>query len=256
MNIRNQLIAAAITHHGKWDDILQAIETKKLPSEEETEALISQVKCKTLTILDADYPDYLRHYYKPPIVLFYYGDISLIKDNNKNIAVVGSREPESIALKNTNKVVSELAKDFGIVSGLAKGIDRQAHESAINTGGKTIAVLGSGIELCYPSCNNDLYEEIKKNHLLISEYFDHETPGQENFPHRNRLIAMFATSTLIPYAKTRSGTSITANYTIAFGHTLFCMPSSHLEDSLCNSLIHDGAILVRSSEDILYELNK
>ena len=256
MNVRNQIIAASIIHHGNWDLILHAIETNTLPPEEEANEICSRIKCKTLTILDSNYPDYLRHYYHPPLVLFYYGDISLIKDNNKNIAVVGSREPEAVALKNTNRIVSELAQKYGIVSGLAKGIDKEAHESAINAGGKTIAVLGSGIELCYPSCNEELYEKIKEGHLLISEYHDHEPPGQDNFPHRNRLIVMFAGATLITCAGFRSGTSITANYTIAFGHPLFCVPSSNLENSLCNALIHDGAILVRSSEDIFYELEK
>ena len=256
MNVRNQIIAAAIIHRGKWDDILHAIETQKLPTDEEAEKLCSQVKCKTLTILDNDYPDYLRHYYHPPIVLFYYGDISLIKDNNKNIAVVGSREPEPVDLKHTDDIVSSLSQRYGIVSGLAKGIDAQAHLSAINSGGKTIAVLGSGIELCYPSCNEELYLKIKEGHLVVSEYFNNEPPGQDNFPHRNRLIAMFACGTLITCAGFRSGTSITANYTIAFGHPLFCIPSSNLESSLCNALIHDRAILVRNSEDIFYELEK
>lgn len=256
MNIRNQLIATAIVHHGKWDDILHAIETKTMPSEAETEEICKDIKCGVLTILDAEYPEYLKNYFKPPIVLFYHGDISLIKDNSKNIAVVGSRNPDSISLKHTDDIIKGLTKELNVVSGLAVGIDRQAHESAINNGGKTIAVLGSGIDLCYPSNNEDLYETIKNEHLLISEHYGVEPPYKGCFPERNRLIAMFARSTLVPFARHRSGTSITVNYTIAAGHLLFCVPSSDLEDSLCNSLIHDGAILVRNSDDILYELNK
>ena len=254
MNIKKILIATSIIHHGNWEEIYLALRKKELPTDEEAETICANVKCGVITIMDPEYPYYLKEYYHPPFVLFYYGDISLINDFTKNIAVVGSRNATSVALKNTDKCVQDLAKKLNIVSGLAKGIDRQAHESAIKAGGKTIAILGCGIDLCYPSCNEDLYKEIKENHLLISEYFNHEPPNQENFPHRNRLISMFSNGTLIPEARFRSGTSITVSYTMAFNRQIFCMPSSNLEDSLCNSLIHDGAILVRSSEDIFYEL--
>ena len=255
MKVRDHIIAISIKKRGRWDEIYQAIVNSEFLSKEEAESLISQINCKTLTILDADYPSYLREYYKPPFVLFYYGDISLIKEYKDNIAVVGSREPEANAIKNTDRIVSELAKKYTIVSGLARGIDRQAHESAIKSGGKTIAVLGSGIDLCYPSSNEELYEEIKRNHLLISEYFGNQVPNPENFPHRNRLIVMFSRSTFIPCAKRKSGTSISANYTQLFNHTIFCLPSANLDDSLCNDLIHDGAVLVRNSDDIIYEMD-
>ncbi len=256
MNIRKQLIAISILNHGNWDDILHALETKTCIPEDVVEDICSKIKCGVLTIFDAEYPEYLKNYWKPPIVLFYYGDLSLIKDNSKNIAVVGTRNPSNQALENTDNFIAGLVKDYAIVSGLAKGIDRQAHVSAIKHGGKTIAVLGSGLDLCYPSCNEDIYKDIKENHLLISEYYDHQAPHCENFPHRNRLIAMFSRATLVPEAKVRSGTSITVNYTLNFGHQVFCIPSSNLLDSLCNDLIHDGAILARSYDDVLYELNK
>ena len=254
MNIRKFLIATSIIHHGNWDDIYLSIQRKETPSEEEIDKICEQVTCNVVTIIDPEYPRYLKEYYHPPFVLFYYGDFSLVNDYSKNIAVVGSRKATSVALKNTDKIVKELASKLVVVSGLAKGIDRQAHESAIKAGGKTIAILGCGIDLCYPSCNEDLYQEIKNNHLLISEYFNHEPPSQEHFPHRNRLISMFSNATLVPEAHFRSGTSITVSYTMAFNRQVFCMPSSNLEDSLCNSLIHDGAVLVRSSDDIFYEL--
>ena len=254
MNIRKALIATSIIHHGNWDKIYLAIQRKEVPSDEEINQICDRVTCGAVTIIDPEYPQYLKEYYHPPFVLFYYGDFSLVNDYTKNIAVVGTRKATSTALKNTDKVVQGIAKKLNVVSGLAKGIDAQAHESAIKAGGKTIAILGCGIDLCYPSCNEELYKEIKTNHLLISEYFNHEPPNQENFPHRNRLISMFSNATLVPEAHFRSGTSITISYTMAFNRQIFCIPSSNLEDSLCNSLIHDGAILVRNSDDILYEL--
>lgn len=254
MNIRNQIIATSILYHGKWDDIYWSIVSKKLVDEKEADDICSKINCGVLTIFDAEYPLYLRECYHPPFVLFYYGDLSLINDYRKNIAVVGTRKASYKALCNTDKIVQDIAKKLNVVSGLAKGIDRQAHLSAIKAGGKTIAVLGSGIDLCYPTCNEDLYEEIKKNHLLISEYYNHEPPDQDHFPVRNRLISIFSNSTLVPEAAVLSGTSITTSYSLALNRTIFAIPSSNLDDSLCNSLIKDGAVLVRNSDDILYEL--
>ena len=256
MNARKQLIALSIINHGNWDRILSDLQTQTYIPDDHVEELCSRIHCGVLTIFDANYPQYLKNCFKPPFALFYYGDLSLIADNSKNIAVVGSRHPSAIGLENTDEFVKGLSKEFTIVSGMAAGIDRQAHLSAIKSGGKTIAVLGSGLDICYPSDNEDIYKDIKENHLLISEYPGNELPNSENFPHRNRLIAIFSVATLVPEAKRRSGTSITVNYTIDFGHQLFCVPSSFLKDSLCNDLIHDGAILARSYDDILYELGK
>ena len=254
MNITNLLIAISIMCHGNWDDIYQTLIRKEYPDEAKVDELCSSIKCNVVTILDANYPGYLKECFRPPFVLFYYGDLSLISDYNKNIAVVGARDASSQALSNTDKVVSSLAKRLNIVSGLARGIDRQAHESAIKSGGKTIAVLGSGIDLCYPSSNEDIYKEIKQNHLLLSEYYNLEPPSQDHFPHRNRLISVLSGSTLIPEAKNKSGTSITAAFSTSSNKTIFAMPSSNLEDSLCNDLIKDGAVLVRNADDIFYEL--
>lgn len=254
MNIRKTLVAISIMCHGKWDEIYQTLLEKEFPDDAKIDEICSDITCKVTTILDSDYPGYLKECFRPPFVLFYYGDLSLINDFTKNIAVVGTRLPTSKGLENTNNIVSALAKRMNVVSGLAKGIDRQAHESAINAGGKTIAVLGCGIDLCYPSCNEDIYKEIKQNHLLISEYYNVEPPSQDHFPHRNRLISILSGSTLVPEASTRSGTSITVAFSTSFNRTIFAIPSSNLEDSLCNNLIRDGAVLVRNADDIFYEL--
>ena len=254
MIIRKQLIALAIIHEGNWKKIFNDLITKNLPDEELAEKLYATIKSNVVTILDAAYPQYLKEYYQPPFVLFYYGDLSLISDYNHNVAVVGSREPEQIHVEKGNAIVQDLAKRYIIVSGLAKGIDREAHLSTINSGGKTVAILGSGIDVCYPSINKDIYEEIKRDHLLISEYYGEIMPDQDHFPHRNRLIAMMSKILFIPDGHYKSGTSITAKYAEMFGHTIYCLPSSDVDNSLCNSLIKDGSILVRSSEDIFYDL--
>ena len=256
MNVRKIIIATSIIHEGNWKEILHAFQTNNIPSEEEAERICSKMKCQAITLFDREYPSYLRECFEPPFVLFYYGDISLIKDNSNNIAVVGTRNPTSIGVENTRNIVRGLLSKYCVVSGLATGIDRVAHEIAIENGGKTIAVLGSGIDVCYPSSNQDIYDEIKKHHLLISEYYHDVPPNQDHFPQRNRLISAFSCSTLVTEAGIRSGTSITVCYTINSGKSVFCVPSSDLENSLCNDLIREGAWLVRNADDILYPLDK
>ena len=256
MNAKKQLVAMAVKFKGNWENIYRALTKKEYLEDEEADQFCDLVKCKTITMLDSAYPAYLKHYYHPPFVLFYYGDISLIADQNKNVAIVGTREPSDLAIKTTREIAAKLARDYTIVSGLAKGIDRIGHEMAVFTGGKTIGVLGCGIDVCYPTDNLDLYKIIKKHHLLISEYCNDVTPDAYHFPQRNRLIAMFSRATFIPEANLNSGTSITANYSLNFSHPIYCLPSTNFNESLCNCLIHDGALLVRNADDILYELQK
>ena len=254
MNPRKILIALSIIHQGNWNKIYYDLDHYQLPDMDMVEKICSNIKCRVVTICDADYPQYLKEIYKPPFVLFYYGDLSLIKDNSHNIAVVGSRNPGSFHLQKTRQLVNELAKELVVVSGLAKGIDREAHVATIESGGKTVAVLGTGLDMCYPSCNKDIYNKIKKEHLLISEYYGTFSPEIDQFAFRNRLIVAMSNSVFIPHGNLRSGTSVSANYALMSNKTIFCLPSDDVDNSLCDSIIRDGAILVRNSEDILYEL--
>ena len=252
MDSREQLIALAIKHEGNWHQILRALQNNEFVEEEEVDVktYLNRYKCKVITILDKEYPNYLRNRYQPPFVLFYYGDISLISDMRKNIAIVGSRVPSSTGSENTRMIAEGVAKKYNIVSGLAAGLDKIAHLAAINMGGKTIGVLGNGIEYCYPSENSELYEELKKNHLVISEYFGYISPNHYNFPQRNRLIVMFSCATIVGEANHRSGSLMTANYTISYNNTLMCIPSSDIVNSACDALIKDGCDMVLSAEDV------
>ena len=251
MKSRNYLIALAIHYQGNYESVLRALTSQELLPQELIDSYLSKIKSKVITLLDPDYPEYLRKVYKPPFVLFYYGDISLINDYQNNLAVVGSRNASQKGLENTYDIVFELAKKYNIVSGLAKGIDAVAHRAAITGGGKTIAILGCGIEECYPSSNKDLYDEIKKNHLLISEYFGYIPPYSENFPQRNRLIVAFSKGTLVGEASSRSGSLITANLTLDANKDLMCLPSSDIKNSACNICIKEGAPVVTEAEDII-----
>lgn len=256
MNHRDYLIALSIIHEGRWHDILKAINNKEEVSEEVIVNYFKHMKCSALTFFDLGYPDYLKKIPYPPFVLFYYGDISLIKDINKNIAVVGSRTASVEGLRNVDYIVSGIAKEYNIVSGLALGVDAIAHKAALLSGGRTIAVLGNGIEYCYPSANSELYKTIKQKHLVISEYYNYVSPDAGNFHQRNRLIAAFAKATIIGESHLRSGTLITANHTMQQFKEVMAIPSSDILDSLNNELIRDGAAVILSPEDVFLNLDE
>jgi DNA processing protein len=250
MDQRKILLYLALKYEGDWDKIFAVISNHEEYDEKEANELIEKVNSPYLTYLDKDYPEFLKQSFKPPFVLFYHGDISLLQDNKQKIGVVGSRKASEYGFAMTEKLVKGISKDFVIVSGLAVGIDACAHKAAIESGGKTIAVLGNGVNFHYIKENMDLYEEIKKNHLVISEYPD-MTPANSNyFPIRNRIIAGLCHNLLIPEGRIRSGTQITATLVASKSGNVCCVPARAGEDSICNSLIKEGAYLVETPEDI------
>ena len=250
MTISEILIAEAIYHEGEFKKIIADIRAKKILPDEDIIRLNRKMRSKAITIMDSNYPEYLRHMSYPPLVLFYYGDISLIAKPTDCLGVVGTRGPSAKASEVTKNIVSQTCKRYITVSGLAKGIDRIAHETAIDNGGKTIAVLGCGIDNCYPAENQELLNKIKKEHLVVSEYPGLTPPNQWNFPIRNRLIAMFSKGILVTESKIKSGTSITVNFGLCYGREIMCTPSSDYNDSGCNKFIKEGASLVENADDV------
>ena len=248
MNVREKLIYLALKFNGDYQKIVDTISEEQFPLDDEE---LPPVHSEVLTFLDEDYPEEFKQHARAPLVLFYKGDISLIKDRKNNLAIIGTRHPTQYGLDATEKLVREVGKNIVIVSGLAKGIDRCAHECALKNNNKTVAVLGCGINVCYPSENKDLYEQIAKEGLIISEYPDLTPPKPEHFPFRNRLITMFSNALLITQAYTRSGTSITANWALEQGKNVLCVPHQLYHYSLCNDLIQCGAALVTSGQDVL-----
>ena len=171
------------------------------------------------------------------------------------IAVVGSRENTEYGNQCAETIIKDLARGRVIVSGLAKGIDAYAHESAIRNGGRTIAVLGSGIDYCYPSENQELYEEIKKNHLLISEYPFDSPPNREQFPMRNRIITALGDVIFVPQINTyTSGTMISITNGLTLGKPIYVAPHPPGSETVNNKLILEGAELADSAEQILEDL--
>ena len=250
MDSRENLLYLAIKHQGAWDPIYQDLKDKVEIDEKEAEKVISEVKSNYITILDDNYPVSLKETYKPPFVLFYYGDISLLDDKHNKIAVVGSRKYSKYGKAMTEELVRGIAKDFVVVSGMALGIDAIAHRATIESGGKTVGVLGNGIDFHYLEENKDIYEECKKNHLVISEYPGTTPPNPSCFPIRNRIIAGLCNNLLVTEGKVRSGTQITALLMVQKSGNVCCVPTRAGEDSICNHLIKEGAYLVESVEDV------
>ena len=255
MTTRELLIAHAIYYKGNWLQIYRVLVTRKYIPDEESARLLANMRCKAITILDPEYPEYLRQMTKPPFVLFYYGDINLISDSNRCLAVVGTRNPSPKGIDITRKIVKDTCKDYITVSGMASGIDRIAHETAINNRGKTVAVLGSGIDVCFPSENSDIYEIIRNNHLVISEYPEGCPPGKMSFPIRNRIVAMISKALLVTESKIHSGTSITVNYALDYGKNVMAVPSTDYGDSGCNLYIKQGAFLVEDAVDVEFVMD-
>ncbi|WP_071395350.1 DNA-processing protein DprA [Bacillus tuaregi] len=216
-----------------------------------------QLQINILTIFDDEYPMLLKETYKPPWVLYVKGDIDLLNSKRKRLAVVGSRQATAFGKKSIELLFPELIKqDTVIVSGLAAGIDAEAHQTAIRLGGKTIGVIAGGFEYIYPKQNERLAQEMMQTHLVISEYPPHTPPQKWHFPMRNRIIAGISQGTLVVEAKKRSGSLITADYALQEGRDVFAIPGHILTPYSfgTNHLIQQGAKLVITAQDILEEL--
>ena len=257
---RNVLIYLAIIHDGNYDQVLTLAARHYNPDYRDVERVVGSLKCQTLTLLDPEYPQYLKRMTRAPMVLFYYGDISLIDDahHDQCLGVVGTRDATEYGLLNTEKIVKEVANDCIIVSGMAKGIDTKAHEATLDVGGKTVAVLGSGIDNPWPYENILLYKRIiDSGGLVISEYPNMSAPDMFHFPIRNRLIAMFSNALLVTEAHgQKTGTSITTRFALEYGIEVMAIPYPvEVIDSFCNHLIYEGAKLVRDGHDVLIDMN-
>ncbi|MCZ7543978.1 MAG: DNA-processing protein DprA [Anaerolineae bacterium] len=209
-----------------------------------------------LTWADDAYPASLRNIHDPPPVLYVKG--ALTETDAWAVAVVGTRKATAYGRQITEQLVDALARSgVTIVSGLAKGIDAVAHRAALNAGGRTVAVLGSGVDVIYPSEHRDLAQAIAGAGALVSDYPLGAQPEAANFPPRNRIISGLALGVLITEAGDRSGALITADYANNQGRDVFAVPGNVISPGSrgTNRLIQDGAKLVMGVEDILTELN-
>jgi len=225
--------------------------------EKEIEQEIQSCKklgAKIISINDKEYPETLKQISDPPPILTCLGNIELL--NTNCFAIVGARNASANSYSYAQKLAQELGQNnLTIVSGLARGIDSAAHQGSINTG--TIAVLGTGINTIYPEENEQLYHEIAKKGLIISEFPFSTQPQPQNFPIRNRIVSGLSQGILVVEAGFKSGTLITAKQALDQNKDIFVVPGAPY-DPRCkgsNQLIKDGAIMVTKNEDILNELN-
>ncbi|SEK31448.1 DNA-processing protein DprA [Streptococcus equinus] len=207
----------------------------------------------SISILDDEYPIELKNCYNPPVLLFYRGNVDLLK--RPKMAVVGARTASQTGTKSVQKIVSELGNQFVIVSGLARGIDTSAHISALKNGGATIAIIGCGLDVHYPKENKLLQEYLGKNHLILSEYAVGEAPLKFHFPERNRIIAGLSQGVIVAEAKMRSGSLITCERALEEGRDVFAIPGNILDGKSdgCHHLIKEGAKCITSGMDVLSE---
>ena len=207
---------------------------------------------------DDKYPYSLRDIKNPPQRLYYKGNIDLL--NYDSIAIIGSRDITEYGKNIERKFVKDIAlRDIVIVSGMAIGADRIAHEETLSNGGKTIAVMGTGFNHIYPVENVDIYNRIlDENGLVITEYSDDTKFKSSNFPNRNRIISGLSKAILVIEAEYRSGTSITAKLGWEQGKRVYAIPGrlDNKNGVGVNRLIKDGAIMTICTEDILNDFEE
>lgn len=222
---------------------------------EETLMKINKYKIKVTTIIDDEYPQNLINIDDRPTVLYGKGDY--VPDSNLAIGIVGSRKATAYGKWACEKFTKELVNlDVAIVSGLATGIDAIAHKVAIESGGKTIGVLGNGIDKVYPKSNARLYEDVANNGLVLTEFPLGTDPFSYNFPQRNRIIAGLSRGILVIEAKEKSGSLITAHLALDQGKDIFALPGNinSIYSGGTNKLIKDGARPLLSIDDIIEEI--
>ncbi|SNZ09944.1 DNA processing protein [Persephonella hydrogeniphila] len=213
----------------------------------------SKKDIKILTLQDENYPSMLKEIPDPPSFLYASSEIPDVP----LISVVGSRKHTYYGKSVTREIVKKLVENgIGIVSGLASGIDRIAHETALENNGFTIAVLGGGIDRIFPYENRDIYTKIKKEGVLISEFPIGQKPTRYTFPIRNRIIAGLSAGVIVTEASERSGALITARTANEYGRVVFSVPSNinNPYGKGCNILLKEGAIPLTGIEDVFENL--
>lgn len=223
---------------------------------EEEMTKLDRYGVRVLTCHDRDYPSRLKEIYDYPPLLYVRG--SLLPQDEWCLAVVGTRRATVYGRQVTEEIVADLARNnITIVSGLAKGIDSIAHQSALAAGGRSLAIFACGLDIVYPSENADLARRIMQQGALISEYPLSTRPKADNFPRRNRIMSGLSLGVLVVEAGDTSGAMITANLALEQNREVFAIPGSILSPASrgTNYLIQEGAKLVRDYRDILEELN-
>lgn len=235
--------ALAIKRFDKWEEIEKEI------------SLIQKHNVSIVTIKESNFPKNLLTINDPPPYLYVKGNV--LPQDNLAVAIVGTRTPSHYGVAMAERIAMELAEaGVTVVSGLARGIDSAAHRGAIAGKGRTIAVLGCGIDIVYPQENKKLFGEIAEKGAVVSEFPIGMPPMPQNFPMRNRIISGLSLGVLVVEASLKSGSLITARLALDYGRDVFALPGAITSERSkgTNKLIKDGAKLIECAEDILDEL--
>ena len=217
---------------------------------------INELGIKLLRIIDEDYPENLKNIYDPPPLLYIRGRLEAA--DKKAVAIVGSRKATGYGKDMAKELACGLAlRGITVISGMARGIDTCAHEGALEVGGRTVAVLGCGVDIAYPPENRNLACNILKSGAVISEFAVGMGPMPANFPARNRIISGLSMGTVVIEAGEKSGSLITAEFALEQGREVFAVPGNAKEQESkgANKLIKEGAKMVTCVEDILEEFS-
>lgn len=252
LNTNKRLIDYVGINNKSLKRIPNKIDIKEI---EEYFSLLKEENIDTITILDEDYPERLKDIPSKPLVLYKKGNI--IEEDNLCMAIVGSRKTTAYGRWACEKFTKELVNlGVTIVSGIALGIDTIAHGTALENGGRTIGVIGSGLDIIYPKSNERLYDRIINNGAILSEFPLNTQPLAYNFPQRNRIISGLSCGIIVVEAKEKSGTLITAHHGLEQGKDIFAIPGNinSIYSKGTNKLIKDGAIPLLDIDDILNEV--
>ena len=235
-----------------YEEVEDVLNNKYRENLEEYSKYMEKNNIQLITMFENEYPERLKNIYDKPVLLYVVGNTELLKRNS--VAIVGSRNCSEYGKNISRKIAYDLAKqNICVISGLAKGIDKYSHIGALDATGKTIAVIGSGLDNIYPYENKNLYERIIKNDgLIVTEYVIGTKPCKINFPARNRIISGLSDAIVVVEAGLRSGALITADFGLEQGKEIFAIPGNinSLNSQGTNELIKQGAVLVTKSEDI------
>lgn len=212
-----------------------------------------------LSIRDSGYPNILKQIFNPPKLLYHYGDLITELNNSEkpSVAIVGSRRSSLYGQKMARQLGKGLSMlGIAVISGLAEGIDAAAHQGALDGGGRTIAVLGCGLDIIYPRINFKLFNRIKEDGGVITEYPPGTPPRRQNFPARNRIISGLSKAVIVVEGSEKSGTLITADFALDQGREVLAVPgpATSALSRTPHKLLKAGARLVEDVSDVLDEL--
>lgn len=257
---RQIILTISYLKKGKWEDIYAHIKNQVPLTKEEKAEAEANTKSNYVTIVDEDYPSCLKDIYKPPFVLYYYGNLALTEAKYR-LTAVGSRKPSIYQNDTCYRLIQEVEEKMNhevvIVSGMAKGSDSTMMKAAMNVNAPVISIIGSGIDNPYPADNDGIYDYCKSGKgLVLSEYPLNEKAASQNFLFRNRLLAAFSPSLFVGSGKRRSGTNNSVYWASSFNRNVLCLPCNvNLDDpELTNELIKQGADPILCSDDLKAEI--